>query len=114
MSSYLPFSRRRFLQGGVAALAAPVVIPSSALGADGATAPSERVTMGFIGCGRQCYHKNIPLFLRTQGVQALAVCDVDTWRLVETGAVNTVEVQTFDGGVDVFLKSVAATYPSLT
>ncbi len=40
--------------------------------------------------------------------------DVDTWRLVETGAVNTVEVQTFDGGVDVFLKSVAATYPSLT
>jgi hypothetical protein len=39
--------------------------------------------------------------------------DVDTWRLVETGAVNTIEVQTFEGGVDVFLKSVAATYPSL-
>lgn len=40
--------------------------------------------------------------------------DVDTWGLVENGAVNTLEVQTYDGGVDVFLKSVAATYPSLT
>ncbi len=35
----------------------------------------------------------------------------DSWRLVETGAVNTVEVQTLPRGVDVFLKSVAATYP---
>lgn len=39
--------------------------------------------------------------------------DVDTWRLVETGAVNTLEVQSYEGGVDVFLKSVAATYPSM-
>lgn len=37
----------------------------------------------------------------------------DVWRLVETGAVNTVEIQPLDRGVDVFLKSVAATYPSL-
>ncbi|GJM44831.1 MAG: hypothetical protein DHS20C21_16730 [Gemmatimonadota bacterium] len=39
--------------------------------------------------------------------------DADIWRLVETGAVNTIEVQTFDSGVDVFMKSVAATYPSV-
>ena len=38
--------------------------------------------------------------------------DVDTWRLVETGAVNTIEVQTFTGGVDAFLKSSPATYPT--
>jgi hypothetical protein len=37
--------------------------------------------------------------------------DTDVWRLVETGAINTVEIQTLDHGVDVFLKSVAATYP---
>lgn len=37
----------------------------------------------------------------------------EVWRLVETGAVNTVEIQPLDRGVDVFLKSVAATYPSL-
>ena len=39
--------------------------------------------------------------------------DQEIWRLVETGAVNTVEVQPLERGVDVFLKSVAATYPSM-
>lgn len=39
--------------------------------------------------------------------------DGDSWHLVETGAVTTVEIQTLPRGVDVFLKSVAATYPSL-
>ena len=38
--------------------------------------------------------------------------DSDIWKLVETGAVNTVEVQPLPAGVDVFLKSVAATYPT--
>jgi hypothetical protein len=40
--------------------------------------------------------------------------DHDIWRLVESGAVNTVEVQPLEHGVDVFLKSVAATYPAET
>jgi hypothetical protein len=40
--------------------------------------------------------------------------DAEVWRLVESGAVNTIEVQPLDKGVDVFLKSVAATYPSST
>ena len=39
--------------------------------------------------------------------------DHEVWRLVESGAVNTVEIQPLEGGVDVFLKSVAATYPSM-
>ena len=51
--------------------------------------------MGFIGCGRQTYHKNIPLFVRTPGVQALAVCDVDTWRL--DSAVQQIKTQ-YDSG----------------
>jgi hypothetical protein len=38
--------------------------------------------------------------------------DADIWKLVETGAINTVEVQPLPTGVDVFLKSVAATYPT--
>ena len=33
------------------AAAAPMIVPSSALGLDGHTAPSERITMGLIGCG---------------------------------------------------------------
>ena len=51
------FSRRQFLrQSSVAlgaALAAPALIPASALGRNGATAPSERINMGFIGLGGQ-------------------------------------------------------------
>jgi hypothetical protein len=39
--------------------------------------------------------------------------DHEVWKLVETGAVNTVEIQPLERGVDVFLKSVAATYPSM-
>ncbi len=75
-------SRRQLLKSSlVAAVASPLVVRASALGFDGTAAASERVTMGFIGCGRQCYYKNISLFVRTQGVQALAVCDVDSWRL---------------------------------
>ena len=40
--------------------------------------------------------------------------DGESWRLVESGAVSTVEIQRLPRGVDVFLKSVAATYPSLS
>ena len=42
-------SRRRFLKGAALAVAAPTVIPGSALGADGAVAPSNRIAMGGIG-----------------------------------------------------------------
>jgi len=36
----------------------------------------------------------------------------EAWKLVENGAINTVEIQPLSKGVDVFLKSVAATYPA--
>ena len=42
-------SRRRFLQSAAAMAAAPWVIPASAIGAGGAPAASDRITMGFIG-----------------------------------------------------------------
>ena len=48
--------RRRFLKTAVSASAvvmAPTIIPSSALGRDGAVAPSERITVGGIGIGRR-------------------------------------------------------------
>lgn len=50
------FSRRRLLQQSLAAgavLSVPTIIPSSALGADGAVAPSERIVMGGIGVGNR-------------------------------------------------------------
>ena len=43
-------TRRRFV-GTVAALAAPCVVPSSVLGRGSAMAPSQRVTLGFVGTG---------------------------------------------------------------
>jgi hypothetical protein len=36
----------------------------------------------------------------------------EAWKLVENGAINTIEIQPLSKGVDVFLKSVAATYPT--
>lgn len=75
---HLPLTRRSFLRRASAALAgiagAPTILPTSVFGAN---APSNRVTIGFIGCGRQCYYANIPGFLKVAGVQAVAVCDVD-------------------------------------
>ncbi len=68
-------SRRRFLQLIAAgAASAPHVIPASALGRDGAKAPSERVTLGFIGVAR----RGLPLlrgFMSCKGAQPVALCD---------------------------------------
>ncbi|MEZ5064380.1 MAG: hypothetical protein R3B81_06565 [bacterium] len=38
--------------------------------------------------------------------------DQETWRLVESGAITTVDVQPLPQGVDLFLKSSAATCPT--
>jgi predicted dehydrogenase len=74
-------TRRSFMKrAGAAAsvtLAAPVIVPSHVLGAN---PPSETVTMGMIGTGRQCYYKNIPLFQRQPDCRLVAVCDPDSWR----------------------------------
>ena len=47
------FTRRSFLGKPAAAVAAPIILPAHVLGRDGAVAPSERITMGFIGLGGQ-------------------------------------------------------------
>ncbi|MFA6545625.1 MAG: Gfo/Idh/MocA family oxidoreductase [Limisphaerales bacterium] len=73
-------SRRAFLRRAAAAAAGPLILPASVFGAN---APSKRITVGFIGCGRQTYFANIPGFLKVVGVQAVAVCDVDAWRMAE-------------------------------
>lgn len=68
-------SRRRFLAGAGAALAAPLVIRASALGADGATVPSARINLGFIGVGKQSYG-HVCIFAGRPDVQIRAICDV--------------------------------------
>lgn len=62
-----------------AALGFPMIVPSSVLGADGATAPSERITMGSIGLGRMG-SGNTKSFLRFEDARVVAVCDVQESR----------------------------------
>src|SRR5512133_1810065 len=64
-------TRRTFLRQALAAAVAPMVIPGSALGLNGATAPSERVVVAAIGLGF-AWH----MFLRRPDTQFVAVCDV--------------------------------------
>src|ERR1044072_4880747 len=72
-------SRRRFLRTTLsaagAAIAAPTIIPSSAIGRDGAVAPSERIIVGGIGIGNRGTY-DLGCFLEQKDVQFAAVCDV--------------------------------------
>ena len=81
MSQEQHVSRRRFLKGvsaTAAALAAPQVVASSALGLAGAVAPSNRITVGFIGTGDHGIGRDLNGFLGQADAQAVAVCDVDS------------------------------------
>jgi len=60
-------------------VAIPYFVRSAAIGAGGAVAASERITMGCIGVGGMGTH-NLKNFLEQNDVQILAVCDVDTER----------------------------------
>jgi len=70
-------TRREFLKGSTvatgAALALPMIVPSSVFGAD---APSNRITMGCIGTGGQG-SSNMRGFDAKSDCQVVAVCDVD-------------------------------------
>ncbi|MDQ1257545.1 MAG: hypothetical protein QG656_2151 [Candidatus Hydrogenedentes bacterium] len=73
-------SRRTFLCGAGATLAAPYIIPAAAMGAEGSTAPSNRINMGVVGTGGQAEG----LYKTAMGqdnVRVIALCDVDKGRL---------------------------------
>lgn len=53
-----------------------MIVPGSALGLNGAAAPSNRITIGCIGVGGQG-GSNMRAFLAQPGAQVVAVCDVD-------------------------------------
>jgi predicted dehydrogenase len=81
-------NRRTFLKQTATAAATilvpPVLIPATALGRDGAVAPSERIAMGFIGLGGQgtghllggAWTYVPGGYVARNDVQVLAVCDV--------------------------------------
>jgi myo-inositol 2-dehydrogenase/D-chiro-inositol 1-dehydrogenase len=73
-------SRREFLRTtavATTAVAVPLIIPSRLFGAD---APSNRVRVGHIGCGRIAQGHDMPGVARSGLADVLAVCDLDTHR----------------------------------
>lgn len=84
-------NRRDFLKQGtlaVATVGAPTIVPASVFGKN---APSNRITIGMIGTGRQGFGQNlqgakipnVPGILDLPDAQVLAVCDADSWRMEE-------------------------------
>jgi predicted dehydrogenase len=68
----------RFLAAG-AAMSLPTVIPSRALGRDGAVAPSEKIALGVIGIGPRSTY-DLKSMLGLKDVQCVGVCDVQASR----------------------------------
>ncbi len=68
-------SRRAFVKAAGLALGCPLIIPGRVLGKGGVPAPSNRVTLGYIGCGGRMNSVAAALN-RVPGVQPVAVCDV--------------------------------------
>src|SRR5579862_7475720 len=69
-------TRRSFLAATGAAMALPGILPSSAFGRADRPAPSDRITMGVIGCGGMG-NGNTDDFLAKANCQVVAACDVD-------------------------------------
>lgn len=75
--------RRQFLRSSTLATASgiiiPTIIPASALGNNGFTAPSDRILMASIGVGSMG-KGNMNSFVKNKDVQIVAVCDLDKKR----------------------------------
>ena len=84
VGSFPASSRRQFLQGAAGVLAFPYIVPGSALGKDGATAASERITVGVIGTGNRGTDDMMGM-MRSPLSQVVAVCDCRRPRLEAAG-----------------------------
>jgi predicted dehydrogenase len=87
-------SRRKFLKASTSLLGAPLFLRLPLFGAN---APSNRITMGCIGVGRMGMGDLRDLMGR-QGVQVVAVCDVDARRLANAKSAVEKQCATEKGG----------------
>jgi len=85
MPIHTRLTRRTFLK---VAIAAPAIVPSSALGRDG-VAPSDKVAMGFVGLGGHGIGRNLNGFLGQPDVRISALCDCDAGCLARGHQVAT-------------------------
>ncbi len=82
-------SRRRFLKQSAAAgavLGAPLYVPATALGLNGATAASERIVVAGIGLGPRGQY-DLNWMLKEKDVQFVAICDVQKARREQVKAI---------------------------
>ena len=80
----MKFSRRKFIVRSAGLAAAPWIVPASVLGGGGATPPSERITIGFIGVGAPengMGTTNMLQFIGLDDCRVVAGCDVDAEHL---------------------------------
>ena len=73
-------TRRQFLKRAATLVAAPMIVPGSVLGLNGAVAPSNRIVFGGIGVGGRA-RSVMANFLGFKEVQYAAVCDCRADRL---------------------------------
>jgi predicted dehydrogenase len=75
-------NRNIFLKNSLAAVAgsfiASSIIPSHVIGKN---APSDKINIGLIGCGRIARSHNLPELLKYNTARVVAVCDLDSKRL---------------------------------
>lgn len=82
MSKGCAISRRTFTKAAATAvLGFPAIVPASAVGLGGVTAPSNRIALGFIGLGMEGKLKNLKCFMAEPDVRVVALCDVHGKRL---------------------------------
>jgi predicted dehydrogenase len=67
-------NRRKFIGNSVVASIAATIVPRHVLGGKGYIAPSDKLTMAYIGCGTQGIRELIDL-LKNPKVQIVSVCD---------------------------------------
>jgi len=79
MSLSSPLPRRSFLRTAASATAVASLVPAHVLGRNGATAPSEKLTLGVIGIGPRCTY-DLSAILPMEDVRCVAVADVQASR----------------------------------
>jgi myo-inositol 2-dehydrogenase/D-chiro-inositol 1-dehydrogenase len=84
MSKQNYLNRRQFLKtsmaGTAGAVLLPTILPSSVFGAD---APSKKIHIAHIGCGRIANEMDIPGIIKHDVARYVAVCDLDSKRVTK-------------------------------
>ena len=105
-------TRRDFVKGSALAVAAPTIISARALGNQNTAAPSNRLTLGFIGIGKQA-SGHLDALAGKPDTEVLAVCDVhagrrerarkvveDKYKKLERGSSSVKEYKTYQELLD--------------